>query len=196
MKILGESPAERRRAAVLLGILAVAGAGAWYWGYGPTGTPAAESNTAKAVTGPTPGASGKAGSGVVELPTALNFAALEPVPAPGDSTRNPFRFYVPPPPPPPPPPKGPTPEQMRQQQQDIAERQRAAAVPTGPPPITLKYFGLAGGVALLSDGHNVLYGREGAILDGRYRIVKIGLESIQIEYVDGRGRTTIPLKGG
>lgn len=76
-------------------------------------------------------------------------------------------------------------------------------VPTGPPPpppIPYKYIGLvttapAGKVAVLSDGKGVYHGREGEVVEGQYRIVRIGDESIQIEYADGRGRQTIRLSG-
>ena len=118
---------------------------------------------------------------------------------PGDvgGQRNPFRFYVPPPPPPPPPPKpvatftppvqpqvpvGPPPE-------------------TGPPPITLKFIGFLddvpglGKVAAFSDCRSTMRGREGEIIDGRYRLVRIGIESVVMEYPDGRGRTTIRMSG-
>jgi hypothetical protein len=70
-----------------------------------------------------------------------------------------------------------------------------------PPPITLKFFGVItapgriGRVAALGDGKFVYHGREGEIVEGRYRIVKIAEESIQMEYVDGRGRQTIRLSG-
>jgi hypothetical protein len=73
--------------------------------------------------------------------------------------------------------------------------------PPPPPPITLKFFGIVTGggrvgkVAALGDGKFVYHGREGDIIEGRYRIVKIGEESIQLEYVDGRGRQTIRLSG-
>jgi hypothetical protein len=83
------------------------------------------------------------------------------------------------------------------------------AAPTGPPPppppppIPFKFIGLvdapgqsAKKIAVLSDGRNVpLYGREGDIIEGRYRILRIGAESIEMEYVDGRGRQTIRLAG-
>lgn len=72
--------------------------------------------------------------------------------------------------------------------------------PAPPPPITVKFIGVVqrgdiGRVAVLSDGRNVYYGREGEIVDGRWRIVRIGEESLQIEYVDGRGRQTVRLTG-
>jgi hypothetical protein len=79
-----------------------------------------------------------------------------------------------------------------------------ARVPTGPPPpppITLKFIGLvqkADGTkyAVLSDGQGPpISGQEGAEIEGRYKIFKIGTESIEIAYIDGRGRRTIPLTG-
>ena len=112
---------------------------------------------------------------------------------PESSERNLFRFKTKPlPPPPPPPPPQPV----------VA----APVAPSGPPPlqpIALKFIGLveetehAQKIAILSDGRNVpYYGREGDIIEGRYRILKIGVESIEIAYVDGRGRQTIRLTGG
>jgi hypothetical protein len=75
-------------------------------------------------------------------------------------------------------------------------------VPSGPPPIPLRFIGLVDApgaqsprLAVLSDGRNVFHGREGDIIDGRYRIVRIGVESIEMSYVDGRGRQTIRLSG-
>jgi hypothetical protein len=77
------------------------------------------------------------------------------------------------------------------------------AGPAGPPPvppIPLKFIGVlerASGVkwAVLSDGKVTMHGRDGDIIDGRYRIVKIGIESIELTYVDGRGRQVIRLTG-
>ena len=80
----------------------------------------------------------------------------------------------------------------------------AAPVPTGPPPpppIALKFIGLvqkADGTkyAVLSDGKGPpISGTEGEEVQGRYKILKIGTESIEIAYIDGRGRRTIPLTG-
>ena len=74
----------------------------------------------------------------------------------------------------------------------------SSVTPSGPPPpapITLKFIGLLETtehkqkIAILSDGRNVpFYGREGDIIEGRYRILKIGVESIELAYVDGRGQ--------
>jgi hypothetical protein len=78
----------------------------------------------------------------------------------------------------------------------------APEAPPPPPPISLKFIGMVapsaasgGKIAVLSDGKYVYYGREGDIIEGRYRLVKIGEESLQIEYVDGRGRQTLRLSG-
>ena len=78
-------------------------------------------------------------------------------------------------------------------------------VPTGPPPpppIPLRYIGYldqpgeAPRVAVLSDGRgNVFNGKEGDIIEGRYRVLRIGTDSADLIYVDGRGRQTIRLSG-
>jgi hypothetical protein len=111
--------------------------------------------------------------------------------------RNPFRFYVPPPPPDPEPApiKRPPP---------VAVEVLPPPVPAGPPappPIPLKFIGViegvpgVGKVAAFSDCRSTMRGGEGDIIDGRYRLVRIGIESVVMEYVDGRGRTTIRMGG-
>ncbi len=51
-------------------------------------------------------------------------------------------------------------------------------------------------MAILSDGRgNVLTGREGDIIEGRYRLLKIGADSVEMTYTDGRGRQVIRLTG-
>jgi hypothetical protein len=116
-------------------------------------------------------------------------------PRPASRERDVFRFKPKAPPPPPPaPPKLPPAVPVN-------------PAPTGPPPpppvppITLKFIGLvespsrAQKIAVLSDGRNVpFYGKEGDIIEGRYRILKIGVESIEIAYTDGRGRQTIRIQ--
>ena len=80
-----------------------------------------------------------------------------------------------------------------------------AAGPVEPPPpprIPLKYIGdmadpAAPGkrIAILSDGRSAYYGREGDIIEGRYKVMRIGVESIELAYLDGRGRQTIRQTG-
>ncbi len=119
---------------------------------------------------------------------ALDEARAEPTP----DGRDIFRFRVKPPPPPPP---------------SAARRGIGPEIPapTGPPPlppITLKFIGIVDlpppgkRVAVLSDGRgSPVYGHEGDTVLGQYRILRIGAESIEMAYLDGRGRQTIRLSG-
>ena len=120
-------------------------------------------------------------------------------PAPPDTERNPFRFKpkpVPPPPPPPPP-------------SSFKPTSPEGAAPIGPPvappppPITVKFIGtleLPNGLtlAVFTDctvGRKTRPYREGETILGQYRLVKIGLQSVVVEHLDGRGRTTLPKTG-
>jgi hypothetical protein len=112
-----------------------------------------------------------------------------------ETERNPFRFQPRPAPAPPP----------SRQAAPVRPVTNAPPVPSGPPPpppIALRFIGLldaptqAGRVALMSDGRgNVFYGKEGDIIEGRYRVLKIGAEAAELSYADGRGRQTIRLSG-
>ena len=70
-------------------------------------------------------------------------------------------------------------------------------------PIALKFIGIwemaeqRKKIAILSDGKGgvPIYGGEGETVEGRYRILKIGAESIEMSHLDGRGRQTIRLSG-
>ena len=117
-------------------------------------------------------------------------------PATGASERNPFRFYTPPPPPPPVAsgggrgPVAPTPSPVPE----------GPPPPPPPPPIPLKFIGTrdvpnVGKIAVFSDCRTTMRGKEGDLIDGRYRLVRIGVESVVMEYADGRGRTTIRESG-
>jgi hypothetical protein len=113
-------------------------------------------------------------------------------PKPVDRERNLFRFK----PKPTPPLAGPGPS---------APAPDAPAIPSGPPPpppITLKFLGTVqkdGGkttIAVLTDGQGPpMTGKEGDTIAGRYRILHIGVESIEMSYLDGRGRQTIRQTG-
>ena len=69
------------------------------------------------------------------------------------------------------------------------------------PPITLKFIGVvvttekSQTYAVLKDDRGVYHGREGDIIEGRFRTIRIGAESIEMEHIDGRGRQTIRLSG-
>src|SRR5687768_14197993 len=114
---------------------------------------------------------------------------------PGQTNRNPFRYEA----------KAAPPSTTKQAAPPPVEATEAPkpVMPIGPPPtppIPLKFIGVlerANGVkwAVLSDGKVPMHGREGDIVDGRYRIVKIGTESIEMTHIDGRGRQVIRLTG-
>lgn len=74
--------------------------------------------------------------------------------------------------------------------------------PPPPPPIPLKFIGVLeipsqnARVAVLSDGRGGTYhAREGETVLGQYKLLKIGAESAEMSYVDGRGRQTLRLSG-
>ncbi len=131
-------------------------------------------------------------------PPSVHLDALDGKrPTPEAAERNLFRFKTKAPPPAPPAPARPVQPVMP-----------TVMAPTGPPPppplapITLKFIGVVEApaqgekIAILSDGRNApFYGKEGAIIEGRYRILKIGVESVELAYADGRGRQTIRLTG-
>ena len=108
---------------------------------------------------------------------------------PTEVGRNLFRFKTKPPPPPPPP---------AVVQPGPSVLPSGPPLPAPPPPIALKFIGIVEGterqqkIAVLVDGqHHVIYGHEGATIEGRFRILRIGAESIEMAYLDGRGRQTI-----
>jgi hypothetical protein len=138
----------------------------------------------------------KAGAGgTVEAVRLDALSRQRPEPQAGD--RNPFRFRPVALPPPPvaarPVPGGPG--------SPLAAGPPVPEGPPPPPPIALKFIGTVEQapsrlkLAVLSDGRNVFYGKEGEVIEGRYRIVRIGVESIEMVYVDGRGRQTLRLSG-
>ncbi len=151
-------------------------------------------------TGARAGTTPPAGPAVGAVPDVA-LGRLEALrPGPGEGGRNPFKMQpraVTPPPSAAPPAPVPV--------QNPTDGGGAAAKPSGQPrpaPIPLKFIGIvhqgngSGKLAVLSDGTLVFYGREREIIDGRFRIIRIGEESIEIEYADGRGRQTIRLTGG
>jgi hypothetical protein len=117
---------------------------------------------------------------------------------PKSGERNLFRFK---PKPPPPPPEPPRPVQPTMPTMPVNPVPQPPPGPPPVPPITLRFIGVVDSptrgrkIAALSDGRNTFQGVEGDIIEGRYRILKIGVESIELAYVDGRGRQTIRLTG-
>ncbi len=177
---------------VVLGVLLVVLAAVLFyeWQAGTTGpvtpTPAAR-----------PRPAGKPGQGEpapAAVPQVKMEALAAPRPEPAGGTRDLFRFEVKAPPPPPVSatvPRLPPPTEAS-----------GPPAPPPPPPIPLKFIGIVEGapkpgkLAVLTDGRDVYYGKEGDLIEGRYRIIRIGVESIEMTYVDGRGRQVIRLSGG
>jgi pyruvate/2-oxoglutarate dehydrogenase complex dihydrolipoamide acyltransferase (E2) component len=118
----------------------------------------------------------------------------------GEPDRNPFRFRARPAPPAPKPEPAAAPAPK-----PAAPPVARPAIPSGPPPpppITLRFIGLfeapgqVGRVAMMSDGRgSVFQGKEGDIIDGRYRVGRVTADSTELSYTDGRGRQTIRLTG-
>jgi hypothetical protein len=153
-------------------------------GEGPAGTSAPPSNQPGRLTGE---------AGVPQV-ADVNLEALKAEhDAPAAPQRNLFVFQQ----------KAPPPTQPRAVQR--APTTFVPPVPTGPPPpppIPLKYIGLlerggaSGRLAILSDGRGgTFHAREGEVIDGRYMVIRVGPESIELSYVDGRGRQSIRLSG-
>jgi len=184
---------ERRRQQLLLGALVIVLGVVLYRLWPSTSAaPAATSNRQSARSG----AEAQAPPAEPAAPNVHLEALDNEHPKPGQAERDLFRFKQKAPPPAPPRPGAPT--------TPVAPVEPAA--PTGPPPpppvppITLKFIGVMGTetskLAVLSDGRGApFYGHEGEVVEGRYRILKIGVESVEIAYADGRGRQTIRLSG-
>lgn len=177
-----------RRLRWLLGLLAaVAVIAAVYWLRPAPAASLPSSSNARAA--------GRAGGAAPSAATApdVHLDALEAErPRPGSTERNLFRFGPKAPPPPPPVASRPAPPPAA----------TAGVPPTSPvPPITLKYIGVIAvessgrKIAGLSDGREVWHGSEGDVILGQYKILRIGTESIEMSYLDGRGRQTIRLSG-
>lgn len=158
---------------------------------GGTAVPAVPSTAQR---GAPPAAAGK-GKPVVLDPAELD-VKIESLSArqteAAEVERNPFRFQPKPAPPPPPVTAAPPP---------VFTGPPKPVEPPGPPPIgnTIKFIGIVetanGRLGAFTDCKASFPGREGEIIEGRYKVVRIGVESATLEYPDGTGRATLPLNG-
>lgn len=196
----------RRRELLLAGcVVAVAAAGymayasGWPLGTSVTPSPASKGlvRTAKNDRSAPGGRGGPGGPGGPSEDAApgVHLKALDAErPKPDAAGRNLFRFKPKPLPPPPPP-------SSSSRGRSPSEAAPVPAGPPPPPPITLKFIGIVDAgqskkLAILSDGRgSPVYGHEGETVLGQYRILRIGTESIEMAYLDGRGRQTIRLSG-
>ena len=158
-------------------------------------------------TGPPPSNPVSGTTGTRQKPGADQVAVvdiqLEALKAPRDDApvaeRNLFRFEVKAPPPKPP---GPAPAPTSPIVRPGPVTPPVPPGPPPPPPIPLRFIGVlnaptqAGRVAILTDGRGAnLMGREGDIIEGRYRLLRIGPDAVEMAYTDGRGRQVIRLSG-
>jgi hypothetical protein len=114
-----------------------------------------------------------------------------------EADRNPFRFR--PKAPPPAPPRSASPSTQAPRPPEFTPPPVPAGPPP-PPPIPIKFFGLVElrgqRVAAFTDTRgNTFYGKEGDIIEGRYRVLRVSTDSVELAYLDGRGRQTIRLTG-
>jgi hypothetical protein len=185
--------AESRRQLWLLAILSVGLIGALWWQLSPDQVPAPVPTTrAVQAAASRRGAAAAAGAAVEAVHLdALTASRTKP----DEGTRDPFRFNAPAPPPP----KAMTPV-AGPGGAPGSLAPMAPAAPTGPPPMLLKFIGIlkptsTAPIAVLTDGKNVFYGREGETIEGRYRIERIGVESVDMAWADGQGHQVIRLSG-
>ena len=182
------------RRLLMLGAVAATLCGVVYWRWtemfaGPVTPPRATMSGVKAASGdhrPPPGAAPDVHLDVLEGAR----------PMPGATGRNLFRFK----------PKPPAPAPVRAgapaQNRPVVSAPTGVPPPAPPPPIPLKFIGVvqapqtSARIAALVDatGHPY-HGAEGDVVAGQYRVLKIGPESIEMAYLDGRGRQTIRLSG-
>jgi len=99
--------------------------------------------------------------------------------------------------PPPPPVRQATPEEIKHQQQIAASQP-----PPPPPPVVVPatFFGYVTDVrtghkeALFSDSDDVYIAAEGETLLGRFRVLKIGNDSVEVEEISSGRRTTLTME--
>jgi hypothetical protein len=155
---------------------------------------AGRSPAASNVTGASRAQGGKP-AGPITAPDVHLEALNEPRTKPDEARRDLFRFK----------PKEPPPSSSSSQAVTPVPVQGPSGPPPPPPlpPIALKFIGIwelteqQKKIAILSDGKGgvPIYGAEGETIEGRYKILRIGAESIELAYLDGRGRQTIRLSG-
>lgn len=119
------------------------------------------------------------------LTTDLALATLKgPRPQPVERTRDPFQFK----------------SKRRREVRVMSPEQPGPVEPASRPRIPLKFIGQRtsnkiGRMAIVSDNQDIFFARAGEIVAGRYRILRIGEESLDLAYVDGGECQTIPFTG-
>ena len=185
----------KTKTAIAAGLLLVAGFTVYNWMSSGNDSAATAPPTKVATTSPGAKTSGKGGArrtGPVILAQSLDptlrmdlLKTSEDVTYQG-SGRDIFQNQPDPPPPIPKP---------------IASVMPTPQAPPPPPPIPLKFYGFSGAKSgpkqvFLSKGDDIFIAKEGQIVDRRYKIVKIGPNSVEVEDVLTNNRQTLPLTAG
>lgn len=115
-------------------------------------------------------------------------------------SRSLFEFYTPPPPPPPPPPKvDPIKVEAARAAAAKQEASKGPPPPPPPPPIPLKFYGYSGALrsatrkAFFLDGDDIVQAGENDTIRNRYKIVRIGVNSAEVEDTVAKNKQTLPL---
>jgi hypothetical protein len=178
---------QSRRQLALLAVLLVALAVVLVW------RPwSATTGQALATSAPSTGLPGAPDRAVPVSGLRLSLLAARPAEL-GEVRRNPFRFQVR---------SAPESRVSRTVAPPVITAPAGPVGPPPPPPIPLKFIGVIdapariGRMAILSDSRGgVFYGKEGDTIEGRYRVLRISTETVELAYMDGRGRQTIRLSG-
>jgi hypothetical protein len=127
----------------------------------------------------------------------LKLSLLERVRAVGDvgGKRSLFEFYTPPPPPPP----KVDPIKVAQAPKPVEAKPADPVKPSDPPPppIPLKFFGYEGRPgdrvrrALFVDGEENFVVREGDLIRDRYKVLRIGVTSVEVEDTVAKNSQTL-----
>jgi hypothetical protein len=181
MNLLPPAGPERRRALTRLAALAALLVAVWWYQSQPAAPPPPASNV------PTGAPMSIA---TTTLPQAVRLADLDRAPAAVEVGRNPFDFGARPPA-----------ASSRVIVAPPVQLPPSPPAPEGPPPIALRLTGM-----MVSPGATrtmvtlrdqvtgaLFHAFEGDVVDGRYRVVKVGRESVVVSYVDGSGSRTLGL---
>jgi hypothetical protein len=118
------------------------------------------------------------------------------------SGRNPFQFGAAPAPPPPVVKVDPKQLLKAKAEPPKPVEPPKPTAPAGPPPLNLpwKYFGYTTAVstagkkkAFFLDGEEILSGTEGDVIKRKYKVVRIGVNSVVVEDTETKGTQTLPL---
>ena len=212
--------AERKKLAILAGLLLVAGyfiVTSMFPGQSSTPAPVVRSQPLPEVGRPVPRPEARASSqpslqefrpslkpkkenaqvDLTSIDATLRLDLLEKLAGVniGRGDRSLFEFVAPPLPKTPEPKIVPMPIQPMAPPTPASEAERKP-----PPPITLKFFGYTTATrqgnrrAFFLDGDEILVASEGEVLKKRYRVVRIGVNSVVLEDIEFKAERTLPLE--